>query len=134
MFSIDRRNARQLGIIVPCINRLKTSRRDTMHRIISILFFYKKLILPSFSMAVALAFLEWLLTGKFSWTSVGIYYILMSMFFHYYFYEKINPGEYYFYYNMGLSKFILWGSSLFLSLIIVLIVMIVWLICKLIVL
>jgi hypothetical protein len=94
-----------------------------MHRIISILFFFKKLILPSFSMAVALAFLEGLLTQKFLWTSIGIYYILMSMFFHYFFYEKLNPGKYYFCYNMGLSKLILWGSSLFLSLIIVLIVM-----------
>jgi len=72
-------------------------------------------------MAMVLGFLAYAKTEKFSWTTVGFYYILMSMFFHYFIYEKRNPGEYYFYYNMGLSKIVLWGTSLFLSLIIALI-------------
>lgn len=101
-----------------------------MRIIISILIFYKKLILPSLSMAVALAFLEWLLVQQFSLKTVGYAYILASMYFHYLIYEKRNPGEYYFYYNIGLSKYILWGTSLFLSLIIGLILVIVWVICK----
>ncbi len=112
------------------IIKVKTSSRDTMRIIISILFFYKKLVIPSLAMAIAVGFLEWLLTEQFSLKTVGYTYILASMYFHYLIYEKRNPGEYYFYYNMGLCKSILWGTSLFLSLIIGLFLVIIWVICK----
>lgn len=100
-----------------------------MRIIVSILIFYKKLVLPALTVAIAFSFLEYVMTEKFSLTTFAIYYVLMSMFFHYFIYEKLNPGEYYFYYNMGLSKFVLWGTSLFLSLIIALVLMITGLIC-----
>lgn len=100
-----------------------------MRIIVSILIFYKKLVLPALTMAMAFSFLEYAMTEKFTFTTLAIYYILMSMFFHYFIYEKRNPGEYYFYYNMGLSKFVLWGISLFLSFIISLVLVIIGLIC-----
>ena len=96
----------------------------------SLFIFYKKLVIPALTVAVAFGFLEWLLTQQFSLNTVGIYYIFTSMFFHYYIYEQRNPGEYYFYYNMGLSKIILWGTSLFLSLIITLILVVMEAICR----
>lgn len=101
-----------------------------MRIIISILFFYKKLVVPSLIVAIALGFLGGISTGEFSLKTFGISYFLMSMCFHYIIYEKRNRGEYYFYYNMGLSKYLLWGTTLFLSLIFGLILVIVWVICR----
>ena len=100
-----------------------------MRIIFSILIFYKKLVLPSLIVAIAFGFLESSRTGQFSLITVGIYYIFMSIVFHFFIYEKLNPGEYYFYYNMGLSKLILWGANLFLSIVIAFILVIVWAIC-----
>lgn len=101
-----------------------------MRRIICILIFYRKLILPSLAMAIALAFLESIIYGRFPWAEVGMGYILMTLVFQYFIYEKRNPNDYYFYYNMGLSKYLLWGTTLILSLLIVTILMIGYLICR----
>jgi hypothetical protein len=101
-----------------------------MRIIISILFFYKKLVVPSLTVAMALNFPEWLLKGVFPFDKVVMAYFFMSLCFHYFIYEKRNPNEYYFYYNMGLSKYILWGSTFFLSLTIVFILAIGWKICR----
>jgi len=81
----------------PAEAETQAKRSQTMHISLSILIFYRKLILPSLAVAIALVFLVYLITEKFLWTSVGIYYILMSMGFHYFIYEKQNPGDYYFY-------------------------------------
>lgn len=81
------------------------------------------------TVTIALSFLGYVKTGKFSWGTVGVYYILMSMVFHYFIYEIRNPNEYYFYYNMGLNRYILWGANLFLSLIIGIILTIVCVKC-----
>jgi hypothetical protein len=108
----------------------QANRSQIMRIILSILIFYRKLIVPSLAVAMALGFLVFITTNKFPLTKVGIYYILMSLVFHYFIYEKRNPGEYYFYYNMGLSKFMLWGTTLLLSLVIALILLIVCLICR----
>jgi hypothetical protein len=100
-----------------------------MRIILSILIFYKKLVIPSLIVALAISLPEWLREEAFPMITVVISYILMSLFFHYFIYEKRNPGEYYFYFNLGLSKIILWGTSLFLSTMIGLILVIVWAIC-----
>ena len=97
-----------------------------MRIIISILFFYKKLVVPSLIVAIALNFPEWILTGVVPFGKVVSAYILMSLCFHFFIYEKRNSNEYYFYHNMGLSKYVLWGTTLLLSLIIGLILAIVW--------
>ena|ERR1035437_5745254 len=101
-----------------------------MRIIISILFFYKKLVVPSMIAAIALGVPEWLLTEVFPFGKVVSYYLVMSLLFHYYIYEKRNSNEYYFYYNLGLSKYVLWGSTFFLSLAIVFISAIGWKICR----
>ena len=81
-------------------------------------------------MAMAVAYLEYLRTHIFPWAAVGLGYILMTPIFQYFIYEKRNPNDYYFYYNLGISKYILWGSTLFLSLLIVTILTIGYAICR----
>jgi ABC-type sugar transport system ATPase subunit len=54
---------------------------------------------------IAMAYLGYSGTGKFSWGTVGIGYILITLVFQYFIYEIRNPNDYYFYYNMGLSKY-----------------------------
>lgn len=101
-----------------------------MRILISLLIFYKKLVVPSLVVAMALGFPEWQKTEVFPIGTVVISYILLSLAFHYLIYEKRNSNEYYFYYNMGLSKLVLWGASLFVSSFIGLIVVTLWVICK----
>ena len=96
-----------------------------MRILFCILIFYKKLILPSVAVATALSYLEYTRTGKIPWSFFVVCYLVMTLFFHYLIYEKINPNDYYFYHNMGLSKLVLWGTTFFLSLIILLILAIV---------
>jgi hypothetical protein len=47
--------------------------------------------------------------------TIGIVYICLTPVFQYFIYEIRNPEEYYFYYNMGLSKLFLWVYSLIIS-------------------
>lgn len=53
---------------------------------------------------------------------VGFSFVFLTPVFHYLTYEIRNPNEYFFYYNLGLSKLILWTSTLVISLIIGLII------------
>jgi hypothetical protein len=80
--------------------------------------------------AIALGVPEWLLTEVFPFGKVVSYYLVMSLLFHYYIYEKRNSNEYYFYFNLGLSKYVLWGSTLILSFMLVIILTIAWRGCK----
>jgi hypothetical protein len=94
---------------------------------LSILLFYKKLVIPTMSMSAMLGCLVFLnsnsfpLTWKWSWIS----FILFTPLFQYFIYEVRNPNEYYFYYNMGISKLTLFISSMILSTTIGLIMMII---------
>ncbi len=84
---------------------------------LSILMFYKKLVIPIFSMSAMTGFLTFMnsnslpLAWRWSWLS----FITLTPFFQYFIYEVRNPNEYYFYYNMGISKLVLWISTLILS-------------------
>jgi hypothetical protein len=49
---------------------------------------------------------------------------LFAPFFHFAIYEIRNPNEYYFYYNLGLSKTVLWISTIAISFCIGLILMV----------
>jgi len=81
--------------------------------------FYKRLILP----ALLLAFLSGLFfmtfAMRFSSTAVGIAYLFFACLFHYFIYEIRHSYEYYFYYNLGLSKLHLWINTIVTS----------WLVC-----
>jgi hypothetical protein len=87
-----------------------------MRIIVSIWMFYRKLILPALSMSVAINFLVFILKDSFSFTLLGMIYIILAPMFHYFIYEIRNPNEYYFYYNMGITKPVLWLSTVILSL------------------
>ena len=77
--------------------------------------FYKRLLIPISSIAIALGFLGFIFTGEPSLKIAGLAYIVLSPFFHYFIYEGFNPNEYYFFYNLGLSKLSLWVGTLMLS-------------------
>jgi hypothetical protein len=87
----------------------------TMKIIISILIFYKKLIVSSFITALCMGFLGLILFNEYSFKFVGISYIFISLLFHYFVYEVRNYNEYYFYFNLGLSRSLLWGITLLFS-------------------
>ncbi len=76
--------------------------------------FYKKLILPSLSLSILLAFFGSLklITGT------GVAFVFLTPVFQFLFYDLARPNEYYFYYNMGLGKIVLWINTILMSLII----------------
>ena len=76
-------------------------------------FFYQKLIVPSLALAILLS----LFTMEFIeiHTGIGIAFIFLTPIFHYATYEVNRPNEYYFYYNLGLSKAVLWANTIITS-------------------
>lgn len=84
----------------------------------AVLIFYQRLIVPSLIFSGLLGLLGMGITGKFSIKTIGISYIVIGLLFHYFVYEIRNPNEYYFYYNIGLSKLTLWVITLALNLLI----------------
>ena len=90
-----------------------------------ILLFYKRLIIPSLLFSIIFGSLSYLNPYQFSLKhAIGLAYIFMSPFMHYLIYDVINKNEYYFYYNLGLSRLTLWIASLTISLLIGIILMI----------
>ena len=88
-----------------------------MRIFLSILLFYRKLVIPTLSMSAMSGYLVFLNTNSFplAWKWSWISFILVTPLFQYFIYEIRNPNEYYFYYNMGISKLTLFISSLILS-------------------
>ncbi len=82
----------------------------------TILIFYQKLIIPTLALSVLLALIGFGITGGFSLTSLGVSYIFLGLLFHYFIYEVENSSEYYFYYNLGLSRLSLWIITFILNL------------------
>lgn len=76
--------------------------------------FYRKLIIPSLAVAVLLSILMSGFVKLF--TGVGISFIFITPAFHYILYDLGNTTEYYFYYNLGLSKLVLWVNTIAVSL------------------
>lgn len=78
--------------------------------------FQKKLILPTFCVALGIG-----IAGYFMiWSTpiiqgTGFGYILAGPLVHYSIYERRDANEYYFYFNAGLSKFILYSSTVALN-------------------
>ncbi|MBI9067965.1 MAG: hypothetical protein JEZ09_11780 [Salinivirgaceae bacterium] len=83
-----------------------------MKKIVSVLFFYKKIFIPTIALSIVFGFI---MSDKFSLASVGFAYIFISLLFHFVIYELRNPNEYYFYYNIGLNKISLWICSALIS-------------------
>jgi len=96
-----------------------------MRILTGILIFYKKLVVPTLILSTLLGIMGSSISSEFSLRGIGLAYILLSPLFHYFIYEIRNPNEYYFYYNLGLSKYMLWGATLLLSTLIGLIFLIV---------
>jgi len=89
--------------------------------------FYKKLIVPVSSVSFLTGVLIYLTTGSASYAIkfTGISYLFFTPMFQYFIYEIRSPHEYYFYYNLGISKLVLWLSSVILSLFTCLIIMLI---------
>jgi hypothetical protein len=78
--------------------------------------FYKKLICPSLALSLCFGVLMGTTSEFIGMT--GFAYILVAPFFHLMIYDLTGSGEYYFYYNLGLSKLALWVNTAVTSLII----------------
>lgn len=89
-----------------------------MRIIKSLLIFYQKLIMPTLFVSILLNLMGITITGNFSFKILGISYILLGLFFHFFTYEIRNSGEYYFYFNLGINKYMLWLSTLVFNLVI----------------
>jgi len=89
-----------------------------MRTLKAILIFYQKLITPTLILSGLLGIIGLGITGEFSLKAIGISYIFLGLLFHYFIYEVRNSNEYYFYYNLGLSRLSLWIITFVLSLII----------------
>ncbi len=96
-----------------------------MRIIKAILIFYQKLILPTLVLSGLLGLIGFAIAGEFSLKTIGISYIFLGLLFHYFIYEIRNSNEYYFYYNLGLSRLSLWIITFVLSLVIGLIFIII---------
>jgi hypothetical protein len=88
-----------------------------MKNVLCLWIFYKKLIIPSLSTAVLVGMTGWALTNTFSLKWTGFAYVFLAPLFHYFIYEVRNSNEYYFYYNLGLSRTALWASTFLVSLV-----------------
>jgi len=76
-------------------------------------YFYQKLIIPSLTISVVLAlFSQGYVSILFG---IAFSYAILTPFVHLYSYEIDSPQEYYFYYNLGLSKTTLWANTLSIS-------------------
>lgn len=86
-----------------------------MNKLTSLLFFYKKLIVPSLIIASGLGGLNAVFSGSFSFQTVGLAYMFLVPLFHFFTYEVKRPNEYYFYYNLGFTKRFLWCFTVVVS-------------------
>lgn len=78
-------------------------------------FFYQKLIIPSLVLSILLSLLIMKLPDFF--IGIGISFIFFTPTIHFFIYEVNNPNEYYFYYNLGLSRLNLWLITIVISII-----------------
>ena len=104
------------GVLASCGKMYKTKFKRMLARVVA---FQQKLILPTFCVALAIGiagyFMVWstpLVQGT------GFGYILAGPLTHYFIYELRNENEYYFYFNMGFNKIMLYSSTVILNLIV----------------
>lgn len=96
-----------------------------MRIIFGLYLFYIKVFIPAILVAVILTMLDFALTTTFSLYITGFSYFFLAMGFQFILYELSNPGQYYFYYNLGLNKRQLWIFSMSISFILAMILSII---------
>jgi len=89
--------------------------QNTLRIIGGLWLFYRKMAIPALVISILFGLLIHLISGHFFFKMAGIAFIISSILLQYFVYEVINSKEYYFYYNIGLSKHLLWGASLLVS-------------------
>ncbi len=85
-----------------------------MRKLYGLCFFFQKLIIPSLVLSIVLSY--FMMEPNNFYAGTGISFIILTPTFHYFIYEIKNPNEYYFYYNLGLSKLVLWINTVLISL------------------
>jgi len=83
-----------------------------MRLVKNIFLFQQKIFFISYTLAIVLGFIF----GGYL-KSIGISFLFVSPFVHLFVYEVKNKNEYYYYYNLGLSKIVLWSSTIIIALI-----------------
>lgn len=78
----------------------------------NIILFQKRIFIISYTISIIIG---GLFGGNLK--SVGLSFLLISPLTHYFYYEVVNRNQYYYYYNLGISKLTLWGVTLFIALI-----------------
>lgn len=73
-------------------------------------FFYQKLLISPLIISILLSLLFMPRPNFFMGTGIAFIFLLPTL--HYFTYEIRKPGEYYFYYNLGLSKLTLWATTI----------------------
>jgi hypothetical protein len=86
-----------------------------MRIVIGLWIFYRKLLAPALVMSILAGLLGLAVSDSVSLRPIGIAFVFFAPFFHFAIYEIRNPNEYYFYYNLGLSKLVLWISTVLIS-------------------
>jgi hypothetical protein len=82
-------------------------------------YFYLKLIIPSVLLSTFLSL--WMLGFADLSTGIGISFLFLLPVFQYLVYELRNPGEYYFYYNLGLRRSWLWRITVAIAMLVCLV-------------
>jgi hypothetical protein len=90
--------------------------------------FHHKLILPTLCLAVAIGVAGYFMPFSTPIVEgIGFGYFVAGPLVHYFIYEVKNENEYYFYFNKGITKIILYGTTLILNLILGSLILLVWL-------
>ncbi len=92
-----------------------------MKKITLLFWFQKRIAIPAMAISLALSVLALGISTRACLTTIGITYLLSAPLIHYLVYEVRSPDEYYFYYNLGLSRIFLWTTTLLSAIIIALI-------------
>ena len=74
------------------------------------------------TISIVLGFIGMGLNSKPVYLNAGMSYLLVLPMMHFFTYEIQNPNEYYFYFNLGLSKVFLWSVTALQAIIVLLIV------------
>lgn len=83
-----------------------------MEKIRAVLTFYSKLLIPVATLSFLLGLIGFPISDSYAFPGVGVGFICFTPLIHYFTYEVKNRNEYYFYYNLGLTKVALWIASI----------------------
>jgi len=83
--------------------------------------FYLRIFVPAAITAIIIALADLALGGRRFLSMFAYAYFLLTPAFHYILYDFMNPGQYYFYNNIGFTRLGLWFLNILASLILFLI-------------